>query len=299
MHVVLLHNAKAGAESWSRSELVRLVRNAGFQPRYFSLQRALDTPEVLERGEFVIVAGGDGAVRKAALALIGRDRALAPLPLGTANNIVRSFELPLRPEEIVDGWRNPRRRPFDVGVIKGPSGKRHFVEGVGVGLISRSIAVLNEIDDEAVYELKKPKHKLHRDICVAAALAREMQALPADLNFDGRVHSGEFLLLEILNIRRAGPGVELAPHASPSDGRFYIVTATAAQRPSLLRTLKARLKDLDGVSSMTTRRARHVQLELHAPTEMRIDDTTVSVPADTAVDITMKPGELEFLLPAK
>src|SRR5688500_13349137 len=168
MDVVLLHNAKAGDESWSRSDLVKLVRRAGFKPRYFPLDRALENPKLLERGEFVIVAGGDGAIRKAALALIGRDRPLAPLPLGTANNIVRSFELPVRPEEIIDGWRHPQRRPFDIGVIEGPWGKRHFIEGVGIGLISRSIAVLDEIDDEATYELKKAKHKLHRDICVTA-----------------------------------------------------------------------------------------------------------------------------------
>jgi diacylglycerol kinase (ATP) len=245
------------------------------------------------------VAGGDGAIRKAALALIGRDRPLAPLPLGTANNIGRSFELPLHPEDIAAGWRNPRRRPFDVGVVEGPWGQRHFIEGIGIGLISRSIAVLKEIDDEAAYEFKKPKHKLHRDICVTAALAREMCALPAQLSYDQRVLTDDFLLLEILNIRRAGPGVELAPHASPSDGRFDIVSATSAQRPRLLRALKARLKDKKGVSSMTTRRARHVHLEFHAACEMRLDDDTVSIDADTAVEITLKPGELEFLLPEK
>jgi diacylglycerol kinase family enzyme len=298
MDVVLLHNAKAGDESWSRSDLLKLVRRAGFKPRYFALRRALDDPKLLQRGEFVIVAGGDGAIRKTALALIGQDRPLAPLPLGTANNIVRSFELPLRPEEIIDGWRNPRRRPFDVGVVEGPGGKRHFIEGVGIGLISRSIAVIDEIDDESSYELKKSKHRLHRDICVTAALAREMRALPAQLSYDDRVLVDEFLLLEILKIRRAGAGVELAPHASPSDGRFDIVSATSAQRPRLLHALKARLKDKKGVSSMTTRRARKVHLELHAACEMRVDDDTLVIEADTAVDITLKPGALEFLLPA-
>src|SRR5688572_30398496 len=44
MDVVLLHNAKAGDESWSRSELVKLIRRAGFEPRYYSLKRALDEP---------------------------------------------------------------------------------------------------------------------------------------------------------------------------------------------------------------------------------------------------------------
>jgi diacylglycerol kinase family enzyme len=298
MEVVLLHNEKAGSESWSRRDLVKLVRRAGFEPNYFPVRLALDEPKLLERGEFVIVAGGDGAIRKAALALLGRDRPLAPLPLGTANNIVRSFGLPLKPEEIIEGWRRPQRRPFDLGVVEGPWGKRHFIEGVGVGLISRSIAIIEDIDEVAVYELKKPKHKLHRDICVAAALAQEMQPLHAQLSFDGRNVSDQFLLLEILNIRRAGPGVELAPHASPSDGRFDVVSATAGQRPRLLKTLKARLTDDEkGVTSMTTRRARHVDLQVTVQCEMRIDDGTISVAADTAVKITMKAGALEFLLP--
>src|SRR5688500_10689660 len=105
MDVVLLHNAKAGDESWSRNDLVKLVRRSGFEPRYFPLQRALQEPKLLERGEFVIVAGGDGAIRKVAMAMIGRPTPLAPLPLGTANNIVRSFGLPVRPKDIVRGWR--------------------------------------------------------------------------------------------------------------------------------------------------------------------------------------------------
>jgi hypothetical protein len=50
---------------------------------------------------------------------------------------------------------------------------------------------------------------------------------------------------------------------------------------------------------MTTRRARHVHFEVHVPCEMRIDDSTVHVEENTVVEMTIKPGELEFLLPAK
>jgi diacylglycerol kinase (ATP) len=297
MEVVLLHNEKAGNESWSRKELTRMVRRAGFVPHYHALKYALDRPEVLERGEFVIVAGGDGAIRKAALALLDRGMPIAPLPLGTANNIVRSFGLPLKPEEIIDGWRHPVRRPFDVGVVEGPWGRRHFIEGVGVGLVSRSIAVIEAIDEIATYELPKAKHKLHRDICVLTALAHELPPLHVELGFDGRDASGDFLLLEILNIRRAGPGVELAPHASPSDGRFDVVSATEAQRPRLLQTLHARLTDTDRAPSMTTRRARNVHFRIAEPCDMRIDDGTLRLEGNTAVEITIKPGELEVVLP--
>ena len=299
MDVVLLHNAKAGDESWSRNDLVKLVRRAGFEPRYFTLRRALAEPRLLDWGEFVIVAGGDGALCKVALALLGRNRPIAPLPLGTANNIARSLGLSRRPEDIVSGWRKLRSRPFDVGLLEGPWGRRPFFEGVGVGLISRSIAVLEEIDEVAVYEYKKAKHKLHRDVCVAASLAREMRPIPASLALEGRHFSGDFLLVEILNIRRAGPGVEVAPHASPSDGRFDVVSATADQRPRLLRTLKARLKDKDNVRSMSTRRARRVHLEVRVPCELRIDDDTLLLAAGNTIEITMKPGALQFVLPGK
>lgn len=297
MDVVLLHNEKAGNESWSRKELIRLVRGAGYEPQYYRVKTALEHPEVLEKGEFVIVAGGDGAIRKTALALLGRKRALAPLPLGTANNIVRSFNLPLHPEDIIAGWKHGRRRGFDVGVIEGPWGKRHFIEGIGIGLISRCIAVIEHIDELADYELKKAKHRLHRDLCVATALAHELHPLPAELSFDGRRVSEAFLLLEVLNIRRAGPGMELAPHASPRDGRFDVVTVTAAQRPKLVEIFDARLTGRDPAGSLTTRRSRHLQLKVGAPCDIRIDDGTLQVEADTTLEITLKPRALEFMLP--
>jgi hypothetical protein len=50
---------------------------------------------------------------------------------------------------------------------------------------------------------------------------------------------------------------------------------------------------------MTTRRARHVHVQVHQSCEMRIDDGTISVAADTAVEITIKAGELEFVLPGE
>lgn len=297
MEVVLLHNENAGDESWSRKDLMRLVRAAGFAPKYCSLKRALDEPELLQGGAFAIVAGGDGSLRKAALALLGRGCPIAPLPLGTANNIARSFGLAMNPQKIVEGWRTPARQAVDVGMIEGPWGKRHFIEGVGLGLISRAITFLEEIDSVASFALKKPKHKLHRDLCVVTALAHEMQPIRAHVVLDQRDCPDEFLLLEVLNIRRAGPGLELAPFATPSDGRFDVVTATARQRPRLMRLLKAQMEAGKPVPSLTIRRARRVRLGAHSACDIRIDDRTERVDAGTIMEITIVRGALEFVLP--
>jgi diacylglycerol kinase family enzyme len=300
MDVLLLHNPKAGNGSWRRRDLLRLVRRAGFSVDYVPLKEALAEPELMQRGDFLAVAGGDGAIRKVALALLGHKRPIAPLPLGTANNIARNFHLDDDLPRIVKGWRKrPRRVRFDVGVAAGSWGHRHFIEGVGVGLIGRAIAVLDMIDGIAVHEWRKARHKLHRDACVAAVLAHEMRGLPVKLKADHRDRSDDFLLLEILNIRRAGPAVELAPDARPSDGRFDIVSVTEKQRGRLLHALKSRLADEKHIRPLTTRHASQVELAVGCDCELRIDDGVVPLAKDEPVRLTVERDAVEFLLPGK
>jgi diacylglycerol kinase (ATP) len=298
MDVVLLHNEKAGSSDWSRKDLVKLVSEAGFRPTYFSLADALDRPKRMEKGEFVIVAGGDGAIRKTVLALLGTARPIAPLPLGTANNISRSLGLRAKPETIIAGWgKKLRRIKFDLGLAVGPWGRRYFVEGIGVGLISRMINVLDEIDQISVHEWKNAKHQLHRDACVATALAHEISAHQVTLQTDAQDRSNKFILLEILNIRRAGPAVELAPDAQPSDGQFDVVTVTERQRSRLIRTLKSRLADEKHPRNLTTRHARRVRLKAEDGCELRIDDGVVPLPAGRFVEITVDRAAVEFVVP--
>lgn len=298
MEVVLLHNQNAGNSEWTRKALIKLVRRAGFEPEYLPIKAAVEKPERLRRGKFAIVAGGDGAIRKAVHAAADLQVPLAPLPLGTANNISHSLGVSGRPEDIVAGWeRKLRHVPFDLGIARGPWGRRCFVEGVGLGLISRTIAVLTDIDEVSVHEWKKAKHKLHRDACVAAALAHELHALPVSLAIDGRDRSADYLLLEILNIRRAGPAVELAPDALPADGQFDLVMVTDQQRGRLLKSLKARLADSNRVRGLTTRHARKVRLKVRRDCELRIDDGCVPLAAGQAVEFTIDRKAIEFIVP--
>lgn len=297
MKVVLLHNEKAGEKDWTRKKLMRALNDAGFRPAYHNLKEALATPRVLNEGEFVIVAGGDGSIRKAALKFLGRGLALAPLPLGTANNIARSLGLTDDIEDIIAGWKHPRHRRFDVGAVAGPWGRRRFVEGVGLGLISRAIAVLDDIDAISAHELKKVKHKLHRDTCVAAALAHEMPPLKTRLKLDERDMSDDFLVLEILNIRRAGPGLELAPKASPSDGLFDVVQVTGSHRARLMHALEKRLAEKGPARNLPTQRASYVRFAPATACQLRVDDGTLPLAAGANVEVVLEPGALDFIVP--
>jgi diacylglycerol kinase family enzyme len=90
----------------------------------------------LQDADAVLVAGGDGSVRRIALGLINRNVPIGVLPMGTANNIARTLKLPRDPLRVIQELEAmvPARR--DVGHFVAPWGTGHFVEGAGFGPFS-------------------------------------------------------------------------------------------------------------------------------------------------------------------
>lgn len=124
-HVALMHNPDAGNKNHKRAELMTLLRDAGFKPRYQSTNGNYD--QALARpGDFIIAAGGDGTVRKIAKHLVGSGTPLAILPLGTANNIATSLGIAGETRDLIVALASARVKKFDVGVAKGPWGKNRI-----------------------------------------------------------------------------------------------------------------------------------------------------------------------------
>jgi diacylglycerol kinase (ATP) len=307
MDVVLLHNSKAGDASRSSEDLAALLRRHGYRPECFSLKDALKHMDPLERGEFIVVAGGDGSVKRVATALANRSRPIAPLPIGTANNIARSLGVEGDLDAVVAGWRQGSRRRLDLGLARGPWGERRFIEGVGIGLIGRAIATIDMIDDVSPHKFSAKEDKLYHDLSLLLALAHDIPPVRIEVTQNGEDRSGDYLLLEVLNISRAGPGFELARHADPSDGQLDVVSVRADERTKLQDSLKRCLAQLDHGTTLDAKRAGTLRLVLSAG-ELRIDDDIVWPPeggrndrADgeehVVVEISVEPGAVEFVLP--
>ena len=302
MDVVLLHNAGAGDEDHPKAKLLKLLKRHGFAARYAEINAGVADPELLERADMVVVAGGDGTVRKAVLALAGTKQTLAILPLGTANNIARSLKIGDDLEHTVASWKKARTRKLDVGVASGPWGKQRFVEGLGFGLIGRTIDVLTELDESSEQESSTLDDKLHRDVCVLGAIAHEMAPVKAKLTAAHEKTKGEFLLVEVLNIRRAGPGIEWASAGNPMDGWLDVVHVFADERRRLLRRIVGHLRGAKTSVKLHARKAKKVRLVVD-PCELRMDDKILLHRKDfhdlphrrAKISIEIEPGALSIL----
>ncbi|PTX92347.1 diacylglycerol kinase family protein [Opitutus sp. ER46] len=297
MDALLLHNHTAGDEDHTEAKLVRLLKRHGHKVTYSPVQEGLGNGKLLDRADMVIAAGGDGTIRRTVIRMAGRKAPVGILPLGTANNIARSLGISTDVAAVVAGWKTGKPRAVDLGVAKGPWGRTAFIEGIGFGLISRTMAILDSLDEHTVHTFPSAADKLHRDVSVLVALTHEMPPIKARLKFGQEKVKDEFLLLEILNISRAGPGIVLANDAKPTDGKLNVVSVPSEERQTFIEQLERHVAHDQGKNSLHEQAIKKLRLEI-APCELRIDDKIAMTPADFAklpdhrarIDVKVEPG---------
>jgi diacylglycerol kinase (ATP) len=303
--VTLIHNSDAGGEeSCSAPQLLRLIREAGhtathLSPKDDNLERALQAP-----ADIVAVAGGDGTVGKVAKCLIGRRIPIAILPMGTANNIATTLGLMDRTfPQLIAEWTSAPRTKFDVGMASGPWGLKCFIEGLGIGLFTETMYRLDTTANVDIAHLDDSEEKI---TSVLQMLKTKLESFPAKklkVTLDGQDLSGEYVLLEIMNIRHIGPNLCLAVDADPGDGAFDIVLVSKGDQENLSRCLSDCMEGKISRSGLTARKGQHLQVHwnrfpIHIDDELWPNGTAVSPALSSAFDVKIKRHALEFLAPA-
>jgi diacylglycerol kinase (ATP) len=291
MRVSLLHNPTAGDET-SFQEVHRELAREGYELAS-AIEMGSDFQRMLEApGEFVVVAGGDGTIRKAARALAGSGVPLAVLPLGTANNIAKSLGIEGEMRGVVEGWKRARRVPFDLGVARGQWGESRFLESVGSGLVPAGIAAAQE---DPGHKTEDARTELARAVDRYAETLARLQPRRWTGQIDEDVFDGDYLLVEFLNVPSVGANLALAPDADPSDGWFDVVTAGEAERGRIADYLEARQDGMEPELDLPTRRARRAEItgwEL-----MHVDDEVLKIAEAGKVTLEIEPGAVVFLVP--
>jgi diacylglycerol kinase family enzyme len=305
MRVTLIHNPEAGSdEQPSGDDLARLIRKAGHSMIYQSSkhadwQRSLDEPT-----DLIAVAGGDGVVGLVSKRLVGKHVPIAILPMGTANNIAATLNLKGRPlDGLIAGWSSARRVKFDIGVADGPWGSRHFIEGVGIGAFTDTMSRLDARRNADLAHHEDMNKRIHTVLHILKIRLEGCQAIRLKMALDGRDLSGDYVLLETMNIRSIGPNLSLAPAADCGDGLLDIVLVPDHEREKLTRYLTELIAGKKLFPDLTVHRGRYLRIECD---ELRVhldDDVWPSHGehppySPMVIDISLHSESLEIVVPA-
>ena len=281
MRILLLHNPKAGDQEHEGEELVEALEKAGHEPIYQSLKKKDFKKALEEKIDLVLTAGGDGAVAKVARQLMGTKTPLSILPLGTANNVARMLGFSGPANKLIANLEKGVPHSFDVGIARGPWGKRYFFEGTGAGLFADYLESPKKKSVPVEPISKSEQMKRH-----VVELRRELQdyrARPWKIILDDEDCSGRYLLWQAMNIRSVGPVLKLAPNAKSDDGQLDFVGAREEEREKLLNYLDARLAGVKSKLPLQPKKFTRMQI-LWKKSPMHFDDKIWPGEDDKKVD---------------
>jgi len=267
MKVTLVSNEAAGS-GHDAEQLVRLLKRAGHEVRHRSGRKGLKSL-LRKPADLLVAAGGDGTVSRAILAAADHRVPFAAMPMGTANNIGKTLGVLGDARELVEQWSTRARRPFDIGAVVAPWGHYRFVEAIGGGPMATLISRGLEVEDGATLLGRETDRALH----LLGEIVRDAPQHYWQIRADGVDLSGEYIAVEVLNIRFVGPNLPLAPEADPGDGRLDLVLIGAADREALLAYLESRLHLASGqLPNLKVVRARRIEMIAPAGVRYHLDD---------------------------
>lgn len=189
------------------------------------LREAIESAE----GGRLVLAGGDGGVHFA-LNVADAPIEVGLIPMGTANNLVRSLGLPRDLPRAARRAVTAPARSVDVLRVETPDRGVYGVEGVSAGL---------HADARARYDAVNSGHLLEGASAFASALG-QYAPWEFELELDGRrAYEGPAAGLFLSNFPLFAYGFNIDPDADIADGRLEAILLEAESRPRVVRLMVA------------------------------------------------------------
>ncbi len=287
MQSIIFHNSNSGWGNHSKSGIKAALKLAGFETTFCDADdKVLAQPDLGQKIDLIVVAGGDGTVAKIVSQLVDRTVPVAILPLGTANNIARSVGVFGNPVDLAECWDLEHWRPLNIGAIKGSFGKTQFVESFGIGIFPKLIkkgAAFTSQGAEALSDGRKLLSKL-------VAKADPIKFKPSDIEV---ALDADLLAVEVTSIAYIGPGLPLAPNAKAGDGVLEVITLAAHQREDFIKWLA---NSCEGPAPVTVQRCVRASLSWEKQ-PYRIDDESFDATKEMmTVGIELSPNPVRVLV---
>lgn len=293
----LIHNPGAGEEEHTPEDLITLIESKGYTCHYASIkEKGWDhiSPDI----DFLIIAGGDGTVRNVAEKLLNKKLLDKPvpltiLPLGTANNIATTLNLNKDISEVISRWNTEESRHFDVGKVTGLPDNNFLIESLGFGTVPQLIQEFKKKYEKA---FDNPEEEIRAAQQLMHHILQDCNPVSCRIVLDGEDYSDDYIIVEVMNIKAVGPKLLLAPSADPSDGAFDVVMVKASQRESLAHYLQDRIHNRPTEIPIQAVKAKSIKISWDGSV-LHVDDEVVKVKKPIEVEIELKSGLLDIIMP--
>ncbi|KJB89921.1 lipid kinase [Skermanella aerolata KACC 11604] len=211
---LLLVNRNARAAGTVLDDTIALLDEGGIDVREEACPAPDQLAQVIRQQsgalDCVIIGGGDGTLNAAAPALVEAGLPLGILPLGTANDLARTLEIPPDPIGAARIIAAGRIRTLDLGEVNG----RLFWNVASIGLSA-------ELAREITSETKQRWGRLGYGIAALRLLAR-MRPFTAEISHDGVTERVRTVQIAVGNGRHYGGGMVVEGSARPDDGVLHL-----------------------------------------------------------------------------
>jgi YegS/Rv2252/BmrU family lipid kinase len=138
--MIVIMNRGAGGADDPEARIRELLRAHGEEPRFLhpngSDLCAIARDAAQSDDRVIVAAGGDGTISGVAAALVGTDKVLGVLPVGTLNHFAKDLGLPLDLESAVRTIMEGETAAVDTGEVNG----RIFINNSSLGIYPRIVA---------------------------------------------------------------------------------------------------------------------------------------------------------------
>lgn len=211
---LLLVNRKSRSGNGNIDSAVERLRGRGVDIVDVPVDRPEAIPDLIRRhcGEVdcVIVGGGDGSMSTAAAALIETGLPLGVLPLGTANDLARTLNIPADLEKAIDIIADGVLHRIDLGKVN----DRYFFNIANIGL---GVHVTHHLSPD----MKRRWGILSYARSLIKSL-RQFRPFYADITCDGRRRRVRTIQIAVGNGRHYGGGMTITEGALIDDHLFML-----------------------------------------------------------------------------
>ncbi len=274
---LLLVNRHARQGQNSLSAAIEQLKKLGIDLQEESMDNPQQLPELIRRYQnrvdLVIIGGGDGTLNAAADALIETQLPLGILPLGTANDLARTLEIPNSLPEACEIIAKGQVRRIDLGWVNG----KYFFNVASMGL---SVQITERLT-------KETKRRWGIFAYAITALQALWKARPfrAEIRIEGESIRVKTVQIAVGNGRYYGGGMAVAHDATIDDRRLDLYSLELKHWWQIIALLPAmrggRHTAFPGVRAL---RGQKIQVYTSKPRPINTDgEITTYTPADFRV----------------